>query len=113
MQTNENLFAVSTFFGGIQLALQQKKLSYNFYFSILILIHIIKESPRWLKAIACSTGGSTESSFWTLIMGVGSVKSQLSLGTIFHTAFASLSNGDCEKCLFLFIRVNFFDWLVQ
>lgn len=42
MQTNENLFAVSTFFGGIQLALQQKKLSYNFYFSILILIHIIK-----------------------------------------------------------------------
>ena len=30
-------------------------------------------------------------------MEIGSIKSQLSLGTLFHTAFAFLSSDGCEK----------------
>lgn len=46
-------------------------------------------------------------------MEIDSVKSLLSLGTIFYTAFAFVYNGDCEKCLFVFIEVNFLDPLVR
>lgn len=36
---------------------------YNFYSSILILAQIIEETPKLLKAVTCSIGGSTDSSF--------------------------------------------------